>query len=100
MRGYTAGMSGYRPISDYALIADGHSSALVSKSGSIDWCCMPRFDAESCFGRLLDAKKGGYFSITPVGRFTSTREYRDGGLVLETTFTTKSGKARLIDFFP
>ena len=50
----------YPPISDYAYIADCHSAALVSKSGSIDWCCMPRIDSGSCFGRILDWKNGGY----------------------------------------
>jgi len=44
----------YPPISDYAYIADCHSAALVSKSGSIDWCCMPRIDSGSCFGRILE----------------------------------------------
>jgi len=92
-------MSKYAPISDYALIADGHSAALVSREGSVDWCCLPRFDAESCFGRILDARRGGYFSITPVEKFTAVREYVEGGLVLQTTFTTKSGQARLVDFF-
>jgi GH15 family glucan-1,4-alpha-glucosidase len=91
--------SGYVPISDYALIADGHTAALVSRTGSIDWCCLPRFDAESCFGRVLDAKRGGYFSITPAEKFTAAREYLEGGLVLQTTFTTRTGQARLTDFF-
>jgi GH15 family glucan-1,4-alpha-glucosidase len=57
-----AGNSPYPPISNYGYIADCHSSALVSTSGSIDWCCMPRLDSGSCFGRLLDCftmRRGG-----------------------------------------
>ena len=72
----------YPPISDYALIGDCHSAALVSRSGSIDWCCLPRFDSDSSFGRLLDWRKGGYFAITPVGRYRVKREYRGDSLVL------------------
>ena len=89
----------YPPISDYALIGDCHSAALVSRSGSIDWCCLPRFDSDSCFGRLLDWNEGGYFGITPVGRYRVRREYRPESLILVTTFTTRTGEARLVDFF-
>jgi GH15 family glucan-1,4-alpha-glucosidase len=89
----------YPPIAAYALIGDCHSAALVSRQGSIDWCCLPRFDSDSCFGRLLDWKKGGYFQISPAGRYTSRREYIEKSLVLVTTFRAGSGEARLIDFF-
>ncbi|HEY1889804.1 MAG TPA: glycoside hydrolase family 15 protein [Steroidobacteraceae bacterium] len=89
----------YPPIADYALIGDCHSAALVSRQGSIDWCCLPRFDSDSCFGRLLDWHNGGYFQICPTGRFSSRREYLERSLVLVTTFRSSSGEARLIDFF-
>jgi GH15 family glucan-1,4-alpha-glucosidase len=89
----------YPPIADYALIGDCHTAALVSSSGSIDWCCLPRFDSDSCFGRLLDWEKGGCFSITPVGPYKMKREYHGDSLILVTTFTTATGSARLIDFF-
>jgi GH15 family glucan-1,4-alpha-glucosidase len=89
----------YPPIADYALIGDCHSAALVSRQGSIDWCCLPRFDSDSCFGRLLDARNGGYFQISPAGRCSSRREYLEKSLVLVTTFRSASGEARLIDFF-
>jgi GH15 family glucan-1,4-alpha-glucosidase len=89
----------YPPIADYAIIGDCHSAALISRSGSIDWCCLPRFDSDSCFARLLDWNKGGYFAITPVGRYRVRREYRGDSLILVTTFTTRTGEARVVDFF-
>jgi GH15 family glucan-1,4-alpha-glucosidase len=89
----------YPAIADYALIGDCHSAALVSRQGSIDWCCLPRFDSDSCFGRLLDWDKGGYFAIGPRGRCSVRREYLEKSLVLVTTFRTAGGEARLIDFF-
>ena len=89
----------YPPIADYGLIGDCHTAALISRSGSIDWCCLPRFDSDSCFGRLLDWNKGGYFAVTPVGNYRVKREYRGDSLILVTTFTTRTGEARLIDFF-
>ena len=90
----------YPPISDYAFIGDCHAVALVSRGGSMDWCCMPRIDSRSCFGRLLDWERGGYFSITPSGSWQSSRRYLDGTLVLETGFTTAEGTARLLDCLP
>ncbi|MGH8260766.1 MAG: trehalase-like domain-containing protein, partial [Steroidobacteraceae bacterium] len=89
----------YPPISDYALIGDCQSSALVSRDGSIDWCCLPRFDSDSCFGRILDWQKGGYFEIKPRGRYRARREYLRESLILVTTFTAGASEARLIDFF-
>jgi GH15 family glucan-1,4-alpha-glucosidase len=89
----------YPPIADYALIGDCHSAALVSRQGSIDWCCLPRFDSDSCFGRLLDWDNGGYFEISPEGSFSTHREYLERSLVLVTTFRSSSGEARVIDFF-
>jgi GH15 family glucan-1,4-alpha-glucosidase len=90
----------YPPIADYGLIGDCHSAALVSRSGSIDWCCMPRIDSDSCFGRLLDWEKGGHFSITPAERgYTSFRRYVDDTMALETHFVCSTGEARLLDLF-
>jgi GH15 family glucan-1,4-alpha-glucosidase len=89
----------YPPIDDYGFIADCHSAALVSGTGSIDWCCMPRVDQESIFGRLLDWERGGSFRVAPTGDARVERGYLDGTLVLETTFATNSGRARLLDCF-
>ncbi|MDQ6918580.1 MAG: glycoside hydrolase family 15 protein [Candidatus Dormibacteraeota bacterium] len=92
--------SSYPPISDYAFISDCHSMALVSGSGSIDWCCMPRVDAASIFGRILDWEKGGYCSVAPVDpHATSFQAYVEDTLVLETTFRTDGGEAKLSDCF-
>src|SRR5215469_14327822 len=84
------------PIADYGLLSDCHSAALVSRTGSVDWLCFPRFDAPSIFGRLLD-DKAGHRSIHPIGDFTTTRRYIDQTLILETTFTASTGKAVLLD---
>ena len=90
----------YPPISDYGLIGDVHSAALVSKSGSIDWCCLPRFDSPSIFGRVLDWRQGGYFEITTEGLRSRRRRYLPNINILETTFETDTGVATLTDFMP
>jgi GH15 family glucan-1,4-alpha-glucosidase len=90
----------YPSIGDYGFIADCHSSALVSRYGSMDWCCMPRIDSRSCFGRILDWEKGGYCQIVPASAFETSRRYIENTLVLETTFRTAGGEVRLLDCFP
>ena len=89
----------YPPISHYGYIGDCHSSALVSISGSIDWCCMPRLDSGSCFGRILDWERGGYCQIAPSGPYAASRRYLEDTLVLELMFRTDYGEARLLDCF-
>jgi GH15 family glucan-1,4-alpha-glucosidase len=89
----------YLPIGDYALIGDCHSAALVSHGGSIDWCCLPRFDSDSCFARLLDHRRGGHFAIAPVDGSARHRTYLGDSMVLATTFEDASGAVRLTDFF-
>jgi GH15 family glucan-1,4-alpha-glucosidase len=89
----------YPPISDYAYIGDCHSSALISRSCSIDWCCMPRVDSPSCFGRLLDWERGGYSNITPKDRCEICRRYIEDTLVLETTFQRPGQEVRILDCF-
>lgn len=87
-------------ICDYAIIGDCRSVALVSRHGSVDWLCWPRFDSPSLFGALLDRDKGGRFAVTPSGQFRSERCYVDDTNVLVTTFHTESGVLRLTDFMP
>ena len=90
--------SPYPPIADYAFISDCHSMALVGRNGSIDWCCMPRVDSASIFGRLLDWERGGHCLVTPVdSECSSFQSYLEDTLVLETTFRTDGGEARLLD---
>src|SRR5438874_4573963 len=84
------------PIADYALLSDCHSAALVSRDGSVDWLCFPRFDSPSVFARILD-EGAGHWSIRPVGQARSTRRYQPDTLVLETTYRTKTGTARVVD---
>jgi GH15 family glucan-1,4-alpha-glucosidase len=92
----------YLPIEDYGLIGDLHTIALVGKNGSIDWCCLPRFDAPSVFGALLDAGKGGCFRIAPTD--SSNTRYKQLYLpetnILLTRFLSHDGVGELIDFMP
>jgi GH15 family glucan-1,4-alpha-glucosidase len=91
------GETPYPEIADYGYIADCHSAALVSQTGSIDWCCLPRYDSASCFGRLLDWRKGGFCRIRPAGAYRVSRRYLSETLVLETQFETEDGRVRLLD---
>ena len=84
------------PIGDYALLSDCRSAALVSRVGSVDWLCCPRFDAPAVFARLIDPD-GGHFAIRPAGDFQVSRAYVDQTMVLETTFGTQVGTAVLTD---
>src|SRR5579872_5358228 len=90
----------YPAIADYGLIGDCHTVALVSREGSIDWHCPDRFDAPAVFCRMLDLAKGGFLSVAPAGRFSSSRAYQPDTNVLQTTFEAAGGQLRLIDFMP
>ena len=89
-------MSASLPIGDYGLLADCNSAALVSRAGSVDWLCLPRYDSPALFARILDPD-AGHWSIRPAGEFTARRRYLPGTLVMETTFTTDTGVVRLRD---
>lgn len=89
-------------IEDYALIGDTRTAALVSKSGSIDWLCLPRFDSGACFASLLGDPHQGRWSLHPVkcSVLATRRRYRGDTLVLETEFATDTGAVRVIDCMP
>src|ERR671937_736714 len=86
----------FLPIAEYGLLADCNSAALVSRDGSIDWLCVPRYDSPAVFSRILDPE-AGHWSIRPAGSFAVQRRYLPGTLVIETTFTTDTGSVRLLD---
>ncbi|MBF9253764.1 glycoside hydrolase family 15 protein [Pontibacter sp. 172403-2] len=86
-------------LSDYALIGNSRAAALVSNKGSIDWCCLPRFDSSSIFAALLDSKQGGSFSVAPSKPYKSDQKYLPDTNVLETCFRTEDGEIRLLDAF-
>jgi len=91
---------GYRPISDYAVIGDGRTVALVASDGSIDWLCLPDIDSDAVFCRILDDRNGGYFRVGPTDEHSSARSYLGDTNVLVTTFTTATGVVQLTDLMP
>jgi GH15 family glucan-1,4-alpha-glucosidase len=89
------------PIEDYALIGDGETAALVSRGGSIDWLCVPRFDSPACFAALLGGPEHGRWSLAPRdGARSVSRCYRNDTLVLETSFETDTGAVTIVDCMP
>ena len=88
-------------IEDYGVIGDCETAALVSRTGSIDWMCFPRFDSDACFAALLGTPEHGRWQIAPEGEIREIRRrYRDDTLILETTFVTDEGSVTLIDWMP
>ena len=77
------------------------SAALVGTDGSVDWCCLPRFDSPSIFGALLDQDIGGRYRISPAAPCVETsQEYIQDTNVLQTTFRTETGVVSIVDFMP
>jgi len=93
----TSENASYPPISDYALIGDCRSAGLISRDGSLDWLCLPRFDSPSLFAAVLDAENGGRFLVRPIGEFRTERRYLANTNVLETVFRTPTGACVLRD---
>ena len=88
-------------IEDYALIGDCETAALVSRDGSIDWLCFPRFDSPACFAALLGTPEHGRWLLAPAAPVTSfRRRYLGDTAILETEFTTAGGVVAVIDFMP
>jgi GH15 family glucan-1,4-alpha-glucosidase len=85
-------------IEDYALIGDCETAGLVGKDGSLDWLCLPRFDSGACFAALLGTPEHGRWQIAPACEIRKvSRRYREGTIILETTFETDEGVVTLID---
>ena len=88
-------------IEDYGLIGNTRTAALVSRSGSIDWFCAPRFDSDACFTSLVGYDKHGRWSLRPTVEVRGVQQrYRDDTMILETEFMCDGGVVRLIDFMP
>lgn len=92
--------AGHVPIRDYAVLGDCHGAALVSREGSVDWCCLGRFDADPVLCGILDSRRGGVFQIRPAGAFEAERSYLGDTNVLRTRFTTAQGTVTVTDFMP
>ena len=94
-------------IEDYALIGDMQTAAVVSRDGSVDWLCLPRFDSDACFAALLGDERNGQWRVCPtalegpVARHGEvSRRYEGETLILQTDWHTLSGVARVTDFMP
>jgi GH15 family glucan-1,4-alpha-glucosidase len=90
----------YKAISDYGIIGNLRSVALISKDGSIDWCCLPKMDSPSVFASILDAHQGGFCKISPADGGVGTQKYIGDTNVLKTQFHLKDGSFSIIDFMP
>ncbi len=88
------------PISDYAIIGDTETAALVGRGGSIDWLCLPRFDSAACFAALLGEPEHGRWLLGPVGPARTTRSYQGYSYVLQTVHETDTGAVRVTDVMP
>ncbi len=88
-------------LEDYGMIGDGETAALVSRDGSIDWLCWPRFDSPACFAALLGDDRHGYWRLRPMGEpIRQTRRYQDETLILENRFATAAAEVAIVDFMP
>jgi GH15 family glucan-1,4-alpha-glucosidase len=88
-------------IEDYALLGNLQTAALVSATGSVDWCCFPRFDSNACFASILGSSKDGRWLLAPTAKLERlSRRYRHDTLILESVIETSAGSVRVIDFMP
>lgn len=85
---------------DYGIIGNCKTAALVSRTGSIDWCCLPDFDSGSFFAHILDKDNGGFFSIDPVGQYRIEQSYVNRTNILRTRFTRSKDSFEILDFMP
>jgi GH15 family glucan-1,4-alpha-glucosidase len=91
---------GYLPISDHGIVGDLHTTALIGADGTIDWYCCPRFDSPSVFGAILDARKGGFYRISPRRDCVHKQLYFPQTNVLLTRFLSEDGIGELQGFMP
>ena len=91
---------GYPPLSDYGVIGNLETCALVSSDGSLDWLCFPYLGSSSVFAGILDDEAGGWFSLRPASEYESEQSYVPDTNVLRTTFTADGGTLSLTDFMP
>ena len=87
-------------LADHGIVGDCRSAALISRGGSCDWLCWPRFDSPSVFAAILDEERGGRFLIEPIGPFRSAQEWLGETIVLLTRFTAPGASLTLTDFMP
>ncbi len=87
-------------LEDLGLIGNCQFSALIENTGTVVWCCLPRFDAEPVFSTLLDERDGGRFIVSPADGSRGVQRYLDNTNVLETTFRSADGAFRVLDFAP
>ena len=90
----------YKPIESYGVIGDLHTVALVGMDGSIDWCCLPRFDSPSIYAAILDERKGGFFKIASLYEAQHKQMYLPDSNVLVTRFLSPEGVGEVVDFMP
>ncbi|MCM0638188.1 glycoside hydrolase family 15 protein [Cellulomonas wangsupingiae] len=100
-RGPAPGLLGCQvPLEEYAVLGDGHTAALVSRRGSVDWLCLPRFDSDACFAALLGTPEHGRWLLTVRDATEVTRRYRRDSFVLETTYRSARGTAVATEAMP
>jgi len=90
-------LMGYLPIEEHGIIGDLHTAALVGADGTVDWLCLPRFDAPSVFASILDDEKGGHFRLSPLDYIRSQQLYLPDTNVLLTRFLSPEGVAEVLD---
>ncbi|HIJ61337.1 MAG TPA: glycoside hydrolase family 15 protein, partial [Rhodospirillaceae bacterium] len=89
-----------KALEDYALIGNTRTAALISRDGSVDWFCAPRFDSPATFSALIGTPADGCWVMRPVGACHASRSYRGDTLVLETRYRAPTGVAAVLDFMP
>jgi GH15 family glucan-1,4-alpha-glucosidase len=85
---------------DYGIIGNCRTAALISKDGSIDWCCLPNFNSQSVFARILDTERGGFFGIAAEGNYSIEQHYINRTNILLTSFRKNKDVFEIIDFMP